>query len=68
MPDIVMCGWEDCPMKLRCYRYRATPNEYRQAFLDKPPYITKYIVKCTQGKEDKQSVNIKCQYFIQDKN
>ena len=34
MPDISMCDNETCPIKETCYRYTATPNEFRQAYGD----------------------------------
>ena len=27
MPDITMCVNETCPLRERCYRFRATPSE-----------------------------------------
>ena len=43
MADIAMCKGETifrslkeiivCPLRERCYRYKAKPNEYRQAYL-----------------------------------
>ena len=38
MPDITMCEGKDCPLKETCYRYTATPNEYRQSYFVNPPY------------------------------
>lgn len=32
MPDISMCSRSDCEKRVLCYRYRAEPNERRQAF------------------------------------
>lgn len=32
MPDITMCTGEDCERKNACYRFTATPNEYRQSY------------------------------------
>ena len=32
MPDITMCNGEGCDLKSTCYRYTATPSEYRQAY------------------------------------
>jgi hypothetical protein len=35
MPDITMCGTEDCPLKSRCYRSPASgtrPTEWRQSW------------------------------------
>ena len=34
MVDISMCLNEDCPIKETCYRYKATANPYRQAYMD----------------------------------
>jgi hypothetical protein len=38
MPDITMCTGGDCPAKETCYRFKATPSEYRQSFFTKPPW------------------------------
>lgn len=32
MPDITMCCNYDCPLKAKCYRYRAIPDPDRQSF------------------------------------
>ena len=32
MPDISMCDNEQCPLKETCYRFTATPSEFRQAY------------------------------------
>lgn len=32
MPDISMCANHACPSNAECYRYRAEPNPYRQAY------------------------------------
>ena len=32
MPDISMCQNEECPLRKKCYRYTATPNEHLQAY------------------------------------
>jgi hypothetical protein len=32
MPDISMCENISCPLKESCYRYTATPDEYRQTY------------------------------------
>lgn len=34
MPDISMCDNISCPLKETCYRFKATPNPYRQAYAD----------------------------------
>jgi hypothetical protein len=38
MPDISMCSGDGCPIKERCHRFTATPNEYRQSYFVNPPY------------------------------
>jgi hypothetical protein len=37
MPDISMCNGKGCPSANECYRFRATPNEYRQSYFMTPP-------------------------------
>lgn len=32
MPDITLCCNYDCPLKSKCYRYRAVPDAYWQSF------------------------------------
>lgn len=32
MPDISMCRDHDCPSRAKCYRYRAAPAPFWQAF------------------------------------
>ena len=32
MPDITMCCNFNCPLKAKCYRYRAVPDDYWQSF------------------------------------
>ena len=34
MPDIAMCQSHECPRRVGCYRYMATPNEYRQSYME----------------------------------
>ena len=36
-PDITMCSGEGCPVKEKCYRFTAKPNEYRQSYFVEPP-------------------------------
>lgn len=38
MPDICMCEGKDCPKKETCYRFKAEPSEYRQAYFVHEPY------------------------------
>lgn len=37
MPDISMCLKRECPKAETCYRFRAEPNPYRQAYADFRP-------------------------------
>lgn len=37
MADITMCPGTDCPHKETCYRFTATPNEFRQSYFVTPP-------------------------------
>lgn len=39
MADITMCEGGKCPLKETCYRYKAMPSEYRQAFFIEEPYV-----------------------------
>lgn len=32
MADITMCTNKQCPLSESCYRFKAKPNEYRQAY------------------------------------
>ena len=33
MPDIAMCSGQGCTKRQTCYRYTATPNGLRQAYI-----------------------------------
>jgi hypothetical protein len=35
--DITMCKGTNCPQKETCYRFTATPNEYRQSYFTEAP-------------------------------
>lgn len=37
MPDISMCDTRICPVRARCYRHMAKPNEWRQSWFSPPP-------------------------------
>ena len=37
MPDIHLCRGTGCPAKDSCYRFTATPSEFRQAYFSEPP-------------------------------
>ena len=33
-----MCSGGGCPLKDKCYRYRAKPTEFRQSYFGTPPF------------------------------
>ena len=33
-----MCSGQDCPLKETCYRFTATPSEFRQSYFLNIPY------------------------------
>ena len=37
--DGTMCDGKECPVKDDCYRFTATPNEYRQSYFMNSPVI-----------------------------
>lgn len=37
MPDITMCKGDGCVARHHCYRFAATPHEYRQSWFMNPP-------------------------------
>ena len=38
MPDITMCHGFECPVKEKCKRFSAKPDEHWQAYFLEPPY------------------------------
>lgn len=58
MPDIALCEGTGCPLKEKCYRYKATPSKYRQSYFYEIPYLgsnCEYFVeirgKCAENGE-----------------
>lgn len=51
MADITMCDGTDCPLKETCYRFKAKPDEYRQAFFVEVPI---------------DHTNMECKYYWRD--
>lgn len=45
MPDISMCPGGYCMLKETCYRYKATPCQYRQSYFVDPPYDKSTFIK-----------------------
>lgn len=50
MPDITMCWNKTCPLRDKCYRYRAIPDKYWQSFAEFRPNTinigTETITEC----------------------
>ena len=57
MPDITMCCNFECPLKSKCYRYRAVPDTDRQSFALFKPQERMF------GKYDDKIID--CEYFWQ---
>jgi len=51
MPDLALCKNTTCPSNKKCYRFTATPNEFRQVYGDFTP------------EEDE----VNCSFFIDNK-
>ena len=66
MPDMHLCRGTGCPAKDSCYRFTATPKEFRQAYFSEPPikdgkceyywgdnqtYVLNMLKSITQGDE-----------------
>lgn len=49
-----MCNNDECPLKENCYRYKATPNAYYQAYQTFQPDLT-------------YQTDPQCDYFIKSK-
>lgn len=51
MPDISMCKNNECPLKQKCYRYRAVPNHLQTYASFKPndKGICEYFWKIEKG-------------------
>lgn len=60
MPDISMCANKECPLKKTCYRYNATPSEFRQSYAkfeyDKDTNSCDYYVKDVKNGKDNTRV------------
>ena len=54
MVDITMCCNYDCPIKSKCYRYRAVPNDMRQSFAMYKPKTTL---------NGSLPIKVECEYF-----
>jgi hypothetical protein len=50
-----MCTGDGCPLKDTCYRFKATPSEYMQAFFTKPPW--------TANEQMLPGVKVGCNYY-----
>lgn len=54
MPDITQCCNRDCPLRDKCYRYRAIPDDYQSFAFFEPEYR---FIKRTNSKVPE------CSYF-----
>lgn len=59
MADITMCVGTGCPLRDKCYRYTATPNEHRQSFAD-------FTSKVTYGEDGYGTPAPDCPEFVHD--
>jgi hypothetical protein len=52
MPDISMCSGEVfgtiCPQRDECYRFKATPSQYRQCYFSVAPFVDSKTETCKQ--------------------
>lgn len=53
MPDITMCVNTECPLRDKCFRYRAKPDEW-QSYSDFKPET---------GADKDWNFVVKCEYF-----
>ena len=60
MPDIAMCQNGDCPLREGCYRFTATPDQYRQSYA-KFEYRFEYIESDGYGELD-----VTCEHYMPD--
>lgn len=58
MPDISMCMGEQCPKKETCYRHKAEPSEYRQAYFMYAPFNHEQV-NCEYFMEIEKDVNLR---------
>lgn len=56
MVDITMCCNFDCPLKSKCYRYRAVPDQDRQSFS---------LFKPSVNLTGSLPIEVICDYFLQ---
>lgn len=50
MVDYCLCKGGECPIKEKCYRYRAKWDDYIQSYFITPPYLLKLeeVYNCKQ--------------------
>lgn len=56
MADITMCVNEECPLKLECKRYIATPSHWQSYFMPSPEVNKnkcKHFWKATKGDKER---------------
>ncbi len=57
MPDITMCSGENCPLKEKCYRYKATPWCGQSYFVEIPYNHNENSCEYFWGKKRKEQIN-----------
>ena len=58
MSDITMCEGIDCPIREKCYRFMAIPNDF-QHYLKKTPFEYDYCDKFISYHEEMDLNNLK---------
>lgn len=58
MSDITMCEGRDCPIREKCYRFMAIPNDF-QHYLKKTPFEYDYCDKFISYQEEIDLDNLK---------
>ncbi len=60
MADITMCSGVGCPLKEKCYRFKAIPCEFRQSYFTEPPLKNgkcEYFSKLYKKNKNEQGKN-----------
>ncbi len=58
-----MCYGGECPIKEKCYRYRAKPDKYMQSYFVSPPYLNnKEIPNSWFDKPTKEQLT--CEHYL----
>ena len=47
MPDITKCTFDECPLKLKCFRYTCKPDEFWQYYSNFKDRLNEDKTKCS---------------------